>query len=1021
MVLLALLVHATPVAVSATDRLQEYTTRSWQTEDGLPHGYVLAALQTRDGYLWVGTRAGLFRFDGMRFTEIDIGPTNNLAIASLCEDRDGSLWVGLETHGLVRLQGQSLWSYGRTNGLPSTFVRAICNGKGGIIWLATKGGLARYQDGRFRTFTQEHGLAGLSVEAICEDPDGNLWVGTSDGLNCLKDGVVTATLRTNSGLPSNGIMSLMVDSAGKLWIGTTSGLAVMNSGKVEMAYDESNGLTDRYIRTLHEDRQGNLWIGTYGGLYRVPKLHAPKADLAPRVNCFPQLNSDGTAYDRVMTVFEDREANIWIGGRDGLSRLRTKPFTSLGKREGLSQNSATAVCEDGAGTLWVATWRGGLNRLEDERFLTYPPTNGLTSDLLLSLWPARDGSLWIGADHADGLYHFKDGAFTHLDTRHGLTNAAISVVYEDRATNLWIGTSRTLTLYKDGHFTDFTTREGLAGNIVKVILEDRAGSLWVGTTRGLSCRTGDKFVNFTTENGLSDNTITALYEDGQTNLWIGTASGGLHRFREGRFTTYTVKQGLFSNEALEILEDGHGYFWMSCQNGVYRIERKSFDDFDAGKISYLPCAAYGKDEGMAWVQCNGAAKPAGWKNRDGRLWFATTKGLAVAEPTINRNAAPPPVAIEEIVADKRKILLNQSTSTDPAAASTQAPILGIGTSAIQISPGRGELEFHYTALSFQAPEKNRFRYKLDGLDADWVDAESRREAFYTRVPPGHYRFRVMACNNNGVWNEDGASVEVVLLAHYWQTWWFWCLAVVTGIGAVGGSAGYLVRKASRRRLQRLEQQHALEKERARIARDIHDDLGSSLTRISMLSELAEADKANPDEVEHHVRKIAASARETVRSLDEIVWAISPEHDTWNSLVGYISEYANEFFAGTSVRCRLDIPMDLPALSLPSEFRHSLFLIIKEALNNSLKHAGATEVRIRVSEVGPEVEITVEDNGRGFDLEKVAALHRGSGLRNMRERAESLNGRICLESTPGQGTKLAITVPLTSSQTALAHE
>ena len=629
--------------------------------------------------------------------------------------------------------------------------------------------------------------------------------------------------------------------------------------------------------------------------------------------------------------------------------------------------------------------------------------------------------MWIGADHAAGLYRFKDDVFTHFDARDGLTNVAIQVICEDSRSNLWLGTTKTLTRFAEGKFTDFTPRQGLAGEGVRAILEDHAGSLWIGTAAGLSCRKDGRFVNYTTRDGLSHNSITALYEDGATNLWIGTAGGGLNRFRAGTFTAYTTRQGLFSDELLEILEDNAGCLWISCPNGVFRVEKKCLDDFDARRVASLSCATFGKDEGMVGVQCTAAGKPAGWKGKDGRLWFTTIKGLAVTEPNIRSNQRPPPVVIEEIVADKRTVASGAPREKHAGKGPLPSPAPPRNaTSPLRIPPGRGELEIHYTALSFQAPEKNRFKYQLVGADADWVDAGTRRVAYYNKVSPGHYEFRVVGCNNDGVWDEAGASVALILVPHMWQTWWFLCLALVAGVGAVGGTAAYWTRQASRRRLARLEQQHALEQERSRIARDIHDDLGSSLTHISMLSELAEADKANPQEVETHVRKIAASARETVRSLDEIVWAVSPENDTWNSMAEYLSEYANEFFAGTGVRCRLEMPMDLPPGPLPSEVRHSLFLVIKEALNNSLKHACPSEVRIQVCQSVSAVEIAITDDGQGFEAENAGAGSRCNGLRNMRERVEGLGGRFHINSAPGKGTRLTIQVNVDAKLKGAAH-
>ena len=570
------------------------------------------------------------------------------------------------------------------------------------------------------------------------------------------------------------------------------------------------------------------------------------------------------------------------------------------------------------------------------------------------------------------------------------------------------GTPAALTLFKDGRFTNFGTNSGLVDDTIRVIYQDREGNIWIGTNDGLSKWRDGKFTNYREKDGLIGGVILALYEDAAGDLWIGTVGGGLVRMRNGKFTSYTRKQGMFADAAFEILEDDHGSLWMSCFEGLYRVRKKDLDDFDAGKISTLRCASYGKPEGLASVQCNGVAKPAGWKSRDGRLWFATTKGVAVVDPDIPVNDAPPPMAIEEILADQKKIPMSAWK------------LGGAPEVAIEIPPGRGELEIHFTALSLQAPEKNRFRYKLEGADPDWVEAGARRVAYYNNLSPGKYRFLAQGCNNDGVWNRDGAAAAFVLLPYFWQTWWFIGLASLAGAGSIGGVAVFSEKQRSRRKLDRLEQQHALERERARIAKDIHDDLGSSLTRIAMLSELAEADKAKPEEVQTHARKIAESARETVQSLDEVVWAVRPENDTWNSLVEYVSQYANAFFESTDIRCRLEMPLSLPPYHLSSEVRHSLFLIIKEALANILKHARASEVSIHVVEKPKMIEITVTDNGTGFDPDKIPAGQGRDGLQNMRERAAAIPGRFLLESAPGKGTKLTVVVAWDAKSTEPAH-
>ncbi len=1009
--------HGLLNGVVAAETPQPYIARSWLVEDGLPHNYVLAVAQTRDGYLWVGTRGGLARFDGLQFTPIAPAGLEGMGVSCLCEGADGSLWVGLETNGVVRLKGQSFWHYSLTNASGRNYTRVLCAGRDGAVWIGTRGGLVQYADGTFRDIPLADGLVVPVVETLCEDPAGRIWAGTTVGLCCVSNGVVTATFTARNGLPADLVASVFADGHDSLWVGTSAGLVRFRDGMFHTVYTEANGLADRFIQVLHEDRKGHLWIGTYGGLYRTVNEPPPGTEPGPATQCVPQWTAQGEAYDRVMSVVEDHEGSLWVGSRDGLTRLQIQRITRFGKEQGLSQNSVTAVCADAAGTLWVASWRGGLDRLLGDTVTAFASARGLQTDMLLSLEAGPAGDLWIGTDHAGGLYHLKDGILTHYDARHGLTNVAIFALCEDRSGALWIGTARTLTRFSDGKFTDFTEQDGLVGDPVRVILEDHAGDLWVGTGQGLSRRTHGRFVNYTTREGLSDNAVTALYEDTERNLWIGTAAGGLNRFRRDRFVAYTARDGLFSNDVLEILEDNADRLWISCREGVYCVERNSLDDFDAGRISAITCVSFGKDEGLTGVQCTSAAKPAGCKDRRGRLWFTTSKGLIVVAPEFRKNTTPPRVVLERIIADEQQLWppsWRPGTGEPTAATSAAAPV-------IRVPPGRGELEFRYTALSYQSPEKNRFQYRLEGMDDDWVNAGARRTAYYGRVPPGQYRFRVRGCNNHGVWNEAGAGMAVVIQPHLWQTWWFYALVLTVSAGLMGGSAIHLARRAAQRRLARVEQQHALEQERSRIARDIHDDLGSSLTRIAMLSELAEADKAEPAKVETHVRRIAISARETMRSLDEIVWAVSPQNDTWNSLVGYLSEYAREFFEGTSVRCRLEMPLDLPAGLLPSEMRHSLFLIIKEAFSNSLKHARASEVRVRLTVQNGQVIIQITDNGCGFDLNRAEIDSRGNGLRNMRERVASLDGQLHIHSDPGQGTKLTLYVGLDARSSVLFHE
>jgi ligand-binding sensor domain-containing protein/signal transduction histidine kinase len=974
-----------------------YTSRTWQTEDGLPHNVVQAIAQTPDGYLWVGTPSGLARFDGVRFTTFDARNTpalTNSDITSLCVDRGGTLWIGTR-EGLVRLK-EGVFSH--DNGTPSPVkdaVNVIYESRDGSLWVGTSSGLNRYKEGQVSRYTRKEGLLAEAIRAVFEDSQTNLWIGTAAGLNRLNGTTMEAFSRTN-GLPEGSIRGITQDKGWRIWIGSDNGMIWYNTGQF-YAYDRKYGLSDSFVNAVCEDRDGNLWVGTRSGLNRFREGRF-----------FNELKSEGVPYDRVNTLFEDREGNLWIGSVEGLIRLTPRRFFTYNKQQGLTHNNTVSVLEDRNGSVWTGTYGGGLNCLRDEQVVAYSKANGLPEELILSLCEGRDGSLWIGADVGGGLYQFKNGEFKHYMAKDGLTDAAIKVIHEDRAGNLWLGTSRGLSCLKEGQFTSYTVREHLAGNEVRAICEDHEGKLWFGTEGGLSLWQKGSFVNYTTREGLSDNAVTALHEDAEHNLWIGTGSGGLNRYKGGRFTAYTAQQGLFSDEIFEVLEDDYGWLWMSCSKGIFRVRKRDLDALDQGKTKVITSIAYGKPDGMAGTLCNGIAKPAGWKASDGRLWFCTTKGLVVVDPNIKVNERPPPVFIEQLVADKKQL----SESVGRWASSNSSPAY-LAAHPFIVPPGRGELEFDYTALDFQTPEQTRFKYRLEGVDSDWIDAGTRRVAHYNNIYPGRYRFRVIAGNSDGVWNEAGAALPILVQPHLWQTWWFRGLAVLALLGAVGTAARYTTQKRMQRKLEALERQHAVERERGRIAKDIHDDLGSSLTRIMMLGERTNEDIGRPEELAVHAGKIVTSARAAVQALDEIVWAVNPDNDTLDGLVGYLNQYANHFFEGTNVKCRLEMPARLSRLALPAEVRHNLFLVVKEALNNVLKHAQATEVRVRMAESASDVAIEIEDNGRGFQPGAGGAGRQGNGLDNMRKRMEHLGGGFRLASTPGQGTKLEFTVRVDS--------
>ena len=959
------------MARGATNEPARYNVRSWQTDEGLPQNSVYAIAQTPDGYLWVATHEGLARFDGVRFTPPEEAAAPHLKqawITALCASREGSLWIASESNGVTRLKDGVFTQFKEADGLPGNQIQCLLESQDGSLWIGGDGGLARLQAGRITRFKQSERLINNSVKALCEHPAGIIRVATVTGLVSVNNAGVEDVENFGLGSLTNVLKAVGADRRGRLWLGSTDGLICLTDGK-RLSYGLKQGLPDKITTVIHEDRLGQLWVGTYGGLVRFVEGQATPWTLGKTLFS-----------DLVLTVTEDQEGNLWVGGRDGLYRLNPARLSTYTTEEGLNYNNVTSLLEDRAGVMWFGTWGGGVYRLHDGKFSAITATNGLSHDTVLSLHEGRDGSLWVGMDFYGALNRLRAGLTNDFPRTNGLLNAAIRVIHEDRQGTIWVGTSKGLNRFHDGGWETFTTTNGLPGNVVMDICERADGSVWVGTDGGLGHWDGAKFATFTLRDGFSAETVNALYEDGDHTLWIGTKTGGLNRYRDDKVTAYTTRQGLFSDEIYEILEDDFGYFWMSCRRGIFRVSRQELEELDRGTIKAVHSTVFGKVDGLASVQCNGVSKPAGWKSRDGRLWFPTIRGVVAMEASININNRPPTVVIEEVRAG-RELLLRDSLTNGAAA-------------TLRVSPGRGDLEIQYTALSLQVPEKVRFKYRLADVDPEWVEAGSQRSAYYNNVPPGKHRFQVIACNNDGVWNETGATLAIQMLPHYWQTWWF---KLATGAAFI-----MLFVAIYRARVDRLRE---IEQLRIQIASDLHDDVGSRLTKVAMVTELVDRQTSATDRSKTHIENISGTVREITRAMDEIVWTINPRNDTLDNLANYVFQYATEYFQNTDVRCRLDVPAELPDHAISTEERHNLFMAVKEAFNNVLKHSAATEVRVGLTVVGNLLTISIADNGKGVSSNMTGPA--GDGLANMKQRLQRIGGRFAFRSTPGQGTTITL--------------
>jgi len=964
---------ATPNRLTGSQLVEppRYNVRSWQTDEGLPQNSVYAIAQTPDGYLWVGTHEGLARFDGVRFTLVDepVAPYLKQAwIVALCATRDGSLWIASENHGLTRLKDGVFTRFKEADGLPGNQIQCLQESQDGTLWIGGDKGLARYQAGKITRCKQSDRLSNNSVKALCEHPVGVMRAATVTGLISINSAGIEDSDNFGLGPMTNVLKAVSVDRQGQLWLGATDGLFCLAGGK-RTTYGAKQGLPDRIVTVIHEDRAGQLWVGTYGGLVRFVDGNPVAWSLGKRPFA-----------DLVYTIHEDQEGNLWFGGRDGLYRFNPSRLTTYTAEDGLSYNNVTSVLEDQAGAMWFGTWGGGVNRLQDGKFITITTGNGLSQDTVLSLAGGRDQSIWVGMDFAGGLSRLGRGLTNNFSPGTNNLLRVTRVIHEDRQGTVWVGSSGGLNRFRGEVFETYTTSNGLPGNTVMAICERADGSVWLGTDGGLARWEDGKFKHYTVRDGLSTDAVNALYEDAERTLWIGTRNGGLNRFRDGQFTTYTTRHGLFSDEIYEILEDDFGYFWMSCRRGIFRVSRKELDAIDRGEVKLLHSTVFGRVDGLASVQCNGVSKPAGWKSRDGRLWFPTIRGAVALESNLKINDRPPPVVIEEVRSGTE--LLRVSSLTNVAA------------SHLRVPPGRGDLEIHYTGLSLELPEKVRFKFKLEGVDDDWVDAGTQRSVYYNNVLPGRRNFQVIACNNDGVWNNAGAVLAIQMLPHYWQTWWF-------KTGAAAACVGLLI-VFYRARVERLQE---IEELRIQIASDLHDDVGSRLTKVAMVTELVDRETPATDRSKPHIENISGTVREITRAMDEIVWTINPRNDTLDNLANYVFQYATEYFQNTDVRCRLDVPAELPDYPISTEERHNLFMAVKEAFNNVLKHSSATEVRVGLTVADNLLTITIADNGKGVSASLSGPA--GDGLANMKQRLQRIRGRFAFKSAPGLGTTVTL--------------
>jgi ligand-binding sensor domain-containing protein/signal transduction histidine kinase len=960
----------------------KYSVRAWESDEGLPQNSVLSMVQTRDGYLWVGTFNGMVRFDGLRFTNMT--PELNDRVVHLFEDSRRTLWIGTENSGTLALKD------GRLTAPPELAaggfdrrLRATCEDSNSAVWLLYENGdLWRYPPtGRPTAFvTPQEGIT--RTRTLMAESNGPVWIGTSRHQYAI--GTVG----------DNGSFELPVSET-DTFARLDALIGSRNGGYWRLANFQVQRVTGGVTRVVShyrwpvevssacEDGDGNLVVGTRGAGVFIVKADGGVSVLSTN----QQLSANG-----ILSVLSDRDGTLWVGtDGGGLNRIRRQTFQTLEASRGWAVQS---VAEDGAGNLWIGgSYKQGLGYWTNGTLVLYG--GGAEPEPIQCVFVDREQRVWVSTPRK-ALYQIRNGRPEGVDDR-GLIQDAIRAIHQDRAGRLWFGSLGGLLKLEGGVWKLFTAADGLTSTNVTALADDEDGNLWVGTARGGVFRWRDgAFEGLQKSEAAPGGEIMGLYVDKAGVLWVGTPSG-LGRWKGGAWTRYTTRDGLLSDSLGYIIGDAIGNLWVASGAGLLRLPLQRLNEFAAGSVKTVACVSYGKADGLPTRECTFGSQPGAWRGSNDRLWFSTSKGVALLDVKQFRpNTNPPPVMIESVMIDDL------------------APTQSLTAASLVLQPSDERVEIRYTSLNLSAPDRARFRYRLEGHENNWTEAGNARVVRYSKLPPGQYRFQVTAANEDGIWNEAGAILGIEVLPPpppLWKRWWFIAACVVLAVGVVAGSVHYLSTQRLERQLAVMRQQEALERERARIARDIHDQVGASLTQVALLGELVESDKDSPTDVQEHAQQISQTARETTRALDEIVWTVNPQNDTLDGLVNYICKNAQDYLAVAGVRYRFDVPAELPAKSVAPDVRHNIFLASKEAVTNVVRHAKASAAWIRLRLEPSSMILEIEDNGRGLGGLDPEAAQRRNGLKNMRKRMEDVGGSFEMLTGSEGGALVRLTVPL----------
>lgn len=969
--------------------------RSWSTAAGLPQNTINAIVQDQTGYLWLATRDGLARFDGVRFTVFGLRDgLRSVDIQTVFEDRGGTLWIGTSGGGLCRMANGKIEPVPfPSDATANDSITALTEDTQGRLWVGTRAGLLLLEQGRPASMPELAEVARTQIRALLTDRRGTVWIANSRGLYEYRDG----HLIVRPGPENENVVAhcLLEDRTGRFWVSIGNGVMLCRHEGAWSSYTQTNGVPFSFVSCLAEGADGTVWAGSLdAGLYYFQDDHF-----------YAVRKEDGLSADDIRSLNSDREGNLWIGTRTGgLDRLTRSRVMPVGASQGLTNEFTRGVSQSPDGTIWVGTTGGGIYQGSTDGFTPFRPDPAAFFYAHVDpVLVATDGTVWWGGGGV--VLRWQQNRLDTFTNEPWMQLGGATALLQDGPGSLWVGTSvGKLAHLTNGTFAEFPAR--VARGAITGLARDSSGILWVGSIGGglRQIHKDGSVMNLT--NGLPGRSVQTLYLDANGPLWIATGGGGLSRYKDGAVFNFTSQQGFPQQTISQIVEDDFGSLWLGGSRGILQVPKSELNDVAAGRVSTIHPRRFGINEGMPAEECSTGFFPGGLKTKTGLICFSTVKGLVFLDPRQQEtNAAAPIVLIEEIAlgGTARTIPITRSVRR-PGTVPTPEPSMA----RISIPAGIRDVEFRYTGLSFASPEKVTFRYQLVGWDKDWVDAGTRRSVRFNHVSPGNYTFRVVAGNSDNVWATQSELVPIRFEYYFWETRTFRVAVLFVALALVGLTLRYFERLKFKRQLAQLQTRHAIEKERLRISQDMHDNLGAILTQVSQLSDLGEGDAENNAKTKTRFEQVGSHARSAVQALDEIVWATNPINDSLPRFADYLSRFADEFFESTAIRCWQEVPTDLPSVPLRADIRHDVFSAAKEAFNNVARHSGATEVWLRMKLENEMVYLEIEDNGHGFDP---ARARHGNGLNNIRTRMAENGGSAEIISAESKGTRVRMRFPL----------